>query len=671
VTQASELEAALLVLQTAVEVALRGPAGGHARAGAAGAPDAPGGPSGPQTPYRVEAGGATVWSRPIPGGTQRVPLANFSATIVGERVVDDGANEPRTEFEIAGRLAGPPGQAGPRPRLRTLTVPAARFQGMAWVAEGWGSQAIVYAGAAVKDHLRVAIQATSAPTRRTTFAHCGWRRLDGADGGAWVYLHAGGGVGADGALPAGSVDVALGGNLRRLHLPDPPAPDTPELAEAVRMSLDLLELGPDEVMAPLLGAAYRAPLAELEPPDLSVMVVGQTGRFKTELTTLAQQHFGPTFGRKALPAQWSATANYVEKVAFEAKDAVVVVDDFAPSGSSLNVLKMHEAAARVFRGIGNHGSRGRMAADGGLPPDYPPRGLLVTFGEDVPAGSSSVAARVFTVEVGAGAVAPAALTIAQTRGRDGAYARATAAYLQWLAPRLDDERDVLAETFAALRARASASDLHRRTPEAVANLALGWDRFLAFAEQRGALTGDERAALWTRVWRALGTAARAQQAHVEEQNPVRRFLEALEAAVTGGYAHVAGPDGEAPAPPADPRVWGWRRREAGTGEYARVAWEPLGKRVGWVAGGDLYLHPLSSYATAEDQARRSGETLAVQPVTLRKRLDDDRLLLSVGEERVAEKSSYPDVKPRRRGLRRAGAGGAPGRSGRRCAGGGR
>ena len=181
--QASELEAALLDLQTAVEVALRGPAGGRARAGDAGAPDAPGTPSGPQTPYRVEAGGATVWSRPIAGGTQRVPLANFSATIVGERVIDDGANEPRTEFEIAGRLAGPPGQAGPGPRLRTLTVPAARFQGMAWVAEGWGSQAIVYAGATLKDHLRVAIQATSAPARRTTFAHFGWRRLDGADGG--------------------------------------------------------------------------------------------------------------------------------------------------------------------------------------------------------------------------------------------------------------------------------------------------------------------------------------------------------------------------------------------------------------------------------------------------------------------------------------------------------
>jgi hypothetical protein len=104
------------------------------------------------------------------------------------------------------------------------------------------------------------------------------------------------------------------------------------------------------VTAPLLGATYRAPPAELEPPDFSLTLVGRTGRFKTELTTLAQQHFGPPFGRKALPAQWTATANDIEKVAFEATDAVVVVDDFAPSGTSLNDSKLHEMAARVFRG---------------------------------------------------------------------------------------------------------------------------------------------------------------------------------------------------------------------------------------------------------------------------------------------------------------------------------
>src|SRR5262249_28583364 len=213
-------------------------------------------------------------------------------------------------------------------------------------------------------------------------------------------------------------------------LPAPPAAGSPELAAAVRMSLGLLELGPDEVMAPLLGATYRAPLAELEPPDFSLMLVGRTGRFKTELTALAQQHYGPAFGRKALPAQWTATPNYIEKVAFEAKDAVVVVDVFAPSGTSLNVSKLHETAARVFRGIGTPGARGRRAAAGSLRPDSPPRGLLVTSGEDVPAGSSSVAARVFAVEVGEGAVSPEALTAAQARAREGAYARAMAAYLQ-------------------------------------------------------------------------------------------------------------------------------------------------------------------------------------------------------------------------------------------------
>lgn len=613
---AGEVEAALLDLQTAVETALRGPTGGAGIAGA------PAGQQAQQGPYVVEDF-CTYWVKPVQGGTVRTLLANFAATITGERVIDDGANEPRTDFEVAGELAG----GG---RLRTLTVSADRFGTMHWVAAGWGTRAIVQAGAAVKDHLRVAIQSMSAPTRRVTFAHCGWRRLDG---GQWVYLHANGAIGKDGALPDGSVDVALGGNLRRLSLPDPPHPDSPELVEAVQMSLDLLRVAPDEVMVPLLGATYRAPLAELEPPDLSVMATGKTGRFKTELTTLCQQHFGATFGRKALPAQWSATANYVEKVIFEAKDAVVVVDDFAPGGSSLNVMKMHETAARVFRGIGNHGSRGRMAADGSLRPDYPPRGLLISSGEDVPAGSSSVTARLFLVEVGEGAVSTEALTVAQDRARTGAYARAMAAYLQWLALRLDDERDVFSQVFTSLRERASASDLHKRTPESVANLGLGWARFLTFAVQRGALTEEERVSLWERVWAALGTVARAQQAHVEEQNPVRRFLEGLDSAISGGHAHVAGPDGEEPTD--DPRLWGWVRHVRGAGQSREEEWQRRGECVGWLVGDDLYLHPMNSYTAAEAQAKRSSGTLGVQPVTLRKRLDEDGLLASVEIEKQA------------------------------------
>ena len=115
-------------------------------------------------------------------------------------------------------------------------------------------------------------------------------------------------------------------------------------------------------------------------------MAGQSGTGKSELSALAQAHFGAGFTRLTLPAQWLSTANALERLAFEAKDCLVVIDDFAPRGSPLDVTRLHAAADRVFRAAGNHAGRSRMAADGSLRPDYPPRGFLLSSGEDVPSG---------------------------------------------------------------------------------------------------------------------------------------------------------------------------------------------------------------------------------------------------------------------------------------------
>ena len=145
----------------------------------------------------------------------------------------------------------------------------------------------------------------------------------------WCYLHAGGAIGASGAIA--DVDVALHGAASRILLPDPPSGD--DLREAVRACLSLLDLAPDHLTVPLFGAVYRAPLCELVPTDTSVFLVGPTGVFKTELAALAMQHVGAGFDRLHLPAHWSATDNFLERIAFDFKDAPLVIDDFAPDGT--------------------------------------------------------------------------------------------------------------------------------------------------------------------------------------------------------------------------------------------------------------------------------------------------------------------------------------------------
>src|SRR4051812_19188325 len=102
---------------------------------------------------------------------------------------------------------------------------------------------------------------------------------------------------------------------------------------------------------------------------------------------------------------------------------------------------------------------------------------------------------------------------------------------------------------AALREQATASGQHRRTPGIVANLAFGLELFSQFAVETQALSEEEAKAFQQRCWKALGEAAAAQASVHSHGEPAQRFLELLNAAVAAGQAHVAGPDGGAPAQP--------------------------------------------------------------------------------------------------------------------------
>ena len=69
--------------------------------------------------------------------------------------------------------------------------------------------------------------------------------------------------------------------------------------------------------------------------------------------------------------------------------------------------RYHKEADRLFRGQGNHAGRQRMRADGSLRPAKPPRGLILSTGEDVPRGQS-LRARLLVLEVSPGRLRPAA-----------------------------------------------------------------------------------------------------------------------------------------------------------------------------------------------------------------------------------------------------------------------
>ena len=561
---------------------------------------------GPQEPSE-----AAYQSRPIGlvhvritrDGTVEDQLTNYGARIIADISEDDGA-EVRRFFEIEATLGA---------RSRTFRVGAAEFGAMAWATQHLGAGAVTYPGFGIKDHARAAIQLLSGtPPERTVFTHTGWRT--GRD--TELYLHAGGAVGPDGPVPG--IEVRLESPLDRFCLPAPPIGDA--LTKAVRASLGLLDVADDTIAFPLVGAIYRVSLGE---SDLSVHLAGPTGVFKTELAALAQAHWGPALDARSLPASWSSTANANEELAFLAKDAILVVDDFAPVGTRVDVNRLHGSADRLMRAQGNRAGRRRMRADGSLWPSRPPRGLIVSTGEDVPPGQS-LNARMVVVQVGPGAVSVTHLTPCQQDAAAGLYAAAMAGYIQKLAQGGHAARRVLRAE--SLRSDGLEPRGHRRIASNLRSLAAGVLSFLAFATSVDAITTSENEGLRARAVAAFASLGDAQRTEQAASNPAQRFLDLIGSTIASGRAHVAGPNGAAPA---RPEAWGWRLQTVGPSQE----WRPQGLRIGWVDDADLYLDPLSAFHGAQALGSAIGDGIAITPRTLHKRLFEAGLLRSAERER--------------------------------------
>jgi len=544
------------------------------------------------------------------------PLANFSARITEEVARDDGV---MTTGELVIEGVHESGAHFPPARV-SLT----QFHTMNWPVAAWGTRAVVAAGMGAKDRLREAIQRFSPDSvRRTEYAYTGWCKI----GGAWCYLHANGAIGATGAIDG--VTVALSPALRRIAfsaVQSAPA----GLVDAVRASLAVLDVAPDAITVPLLAAVYRAPLNEIASADATVALIGPTGAQKSELAGLGMQHFGAGFSRLTLPGSWYSTPNALERLVFEAKDALCVIDDFKPGGTLQDVARLHQAADRLIRGVGNGASRGRMRAEGGLRPETPPRAFLLITGEETPRGES-LRGRMAITEVALGDVRLDHLSRAQAHGVVGIYAVAMAGYLQWLAPQLDTLRTTAETERIALRDAARKHKIaHARTPDVIAHLAFGWQMWLAFAEHIGAITEAEHAVLWNRVWSALDTLAARQREHQQTEEPTRRFLALLSAAIGSWDAHLADVDGQAPVPP---EAFGWQviirniKDQYGLDDEERTL-RPQGKRAGWVEEDNLFLDLHTAHAVVQRMATAGGESFPISPQTLSRRLHEKGLLRS-------------------------------------------
>lgn len=550
-----------------------------------------------------------------PDGDFPKPLCNWAGRIV-EEITHDNGEEPETFFSIEGKLSD--GRA-----LPSIEVPAASFAGLGWVTSKWGAGAIVYAGSAVKDQLRDAMQELSADlTRRTVYTHTGWRLLEGE----WHYLHGGGAIGANGNREG--VEVCPGqGHMGLYRLPV--APDKADLGAAIRASLELSELAPNrpDLGAYLLAAIFRAPTAEAAPIDHGGWLHGSTGNFKSEAAALALAHFGEFDGRN-LPANFTDSEGNIERKAHAAKDALMVLDDFKPVGGANDINKLHAKADRIFRGVGNQAGRGTLTVNRKDRAACYARGFVLATGEDLPRGQS-LRARLTVIELAKGDIDRESLSQCQKAGRAGLYRQTMAAYLQWLAPQMADLKTRLPDMIRLFRDEAIGlgfAGAHARTANDYASLRVGLCLLFEFAMQSGAFPPAEASDFEERAEKALRALMARQSDNQAEEDEVKRCLCLLQSALSAGRCHVSDRHNQG-APAHLPHAWGWRSiavttEEGGTVEHNK----PQGQRIGWTDGQTLWLDGEAAYATAQVYAREQGGLFEISKTTLWKRVHERGLL---------------------------------------------
>lgn len=522
-----------------------------------------------------------------------VALCNFACLIRREVRRTDGVQDELL-FEIEGQ-----GADGPLPRLR---VRSSEFAAMNWPIREWGARAIVAPGQSNRDHLRAAIQHLSDPEQTTVYAHTGWIRR----GTEWVYLHAGGGIGPGGSV--GGLEVDLPPELAGFALPQPPEGKA-ELA-ALQTLVGLLEVAPRRVTWPLLLYALGA---VIEHPMGSLYLAGQTGARKTSLSLLVQALWGHT--QPHPPTNWEGTANALEALAFAAKDALLLIDDYAPTGHEGKQKELQGKASRILRNQGNGVGRARMRSDGTMQPERAPRGSLLITGEDLPPGHS-VRARCLVLELIPGEVSLEALSRMQREIER--LPLALSAWVRWLAGRLEGVRQQVRLRTAELRPAYPAA--HGRTTDAAARLHAVWEAVRGYWLEVGLVQPEEAARFTLEVETALREVAEAQSGYQQDADPTQRFIPLLLGLFSSRRAHL-GNRMYAEEPPLDAERWGWLWQPSSN------VWAPQGPQVGWVDEQGIYLEPTTAYAALNRLAMESGEPLPT-PRTLWKRLGERGLIRS-------------------------------------------
>lgn len=573
-------------------------------------------------------------------GEYEIRLSDFTCKITEEIITDDGLAD--TSFlRIEGKRCD--GRT-----LSAVDVPSKSFfstQG-SWPNEFWGCSVRVMTGTTIKDQLRSCIHLLSQQKgdipNRKVYKFTGWKKINEQ----WQYLTGTGAITSEGFVDTVQVEMGTG-HMNHYQLPTPLTGEPLKLAAAE--ALALLTVCPNRpyIGVSLLTAVARAPLGECHPTDFAIWLHGLTGSKKSAVAAIAQAFFG-SFTARSFPGNWSDSVNDSEMKLHQAKDAIFVNDDFKPSISLTEANKLHAAAEWLIRNTGNQAGRGRRGS--GVEAKAAPynRSMMIVTAEDLPRGQSLLG-RLLILELSRPDVDNTVLTRLQRAAQDGTFTGFMSAYLQWLAPRIDQLKKDFPRLVEQCRNTAMLEGLatsHPRAPEIYANLVAGFRIFVEFLRDAEVIDDTRVNGLMANAESALQQAFKEQAAYQTEQDETERFLNLLRAALSSGNTHISCRLNQGP-PMTRPFAWGWR--EAGVDQMGDSILKPMGDCIGWyyeTTGNapEVWLQQDSAFKIVQQFARSQGDSFLLTPLSLWRRLYDKGLILKTERD---PKSNTPRLHVKR------------------------
>ena len=466
-------------------------------------------------------------SKAVKRQTIYIPLCNCTPYIASELTFFDNGETCRRY-----RIAGFDYHGNPLPEV---DVPATELGTLKWMDKVWPAACTKTAAASVEKHIECAIKTTGAAAEhRNVYAYTGWTIVDGQ----YYFL-----------LPGNpDFEVILHGKQINYGM----ASSCPADSLQSLFGMLLTDRMPQDVIYPLLALVFLSPLNEFlrqasYEPKFIFALVGRTGSMKSTLTALMLSFFG-RFTATDLPMSFQDTKNSILYNIAVLKDVLTCVDDYHPS-TRRNSDDMKKTMQDIARAVGDRATRERMTADIQLRESPPARGNLIVTAEFPPDINESGAARLFFVEMPKNGIDLEMLSFFQQQAYDGVLTQCMFGYLSWLKSRfLYSEKTVrqfvsaLGKQYVSLRkkwiSRLKNNDqaAHKRLPDTLACLSLGFQMMLFFLQGKGILTNENRKAYLQRFDEILEAHAVKQCAAVQTEKPTVIFVRKLVALIESGQA---------------------------------------------------------------------------------------------------------------------------------------